>query len=412
MKKSTSHSSPNGDEHTALFYEDRFWEQYVGSKLVSDPVVAIVELVANAWDAGAKKVQITWPDESGAKLKIGDDGEGMTKEDFYRRWGGMSYDRLKHQGGTVDVRFEDSVRTRRVFGKNGIGRFAGFCFASSYQVSTAKGGERNIFIVRKGRSQPLEFELTRTESDDSHGTVIEIPRLNGSTIRPETVRTELGRRFLTDPAFEVLVNGIRIAFEDIESKGLEEIHVALPDFDTEITVKIIDAQRTDLTGRQHGVAWHVLGRLVGDCGWRDPEQRSLIDGRRVEAKRFTFIVEADLLQEAKAVKADWTGFDEENPKFQYVNSAVQSAITKRLLEVTKEKRAETTANVRRSFVPQVRRMSLLTRERWNTFVDKVAEACPSLTEQELKSVSGVLAHMEASASQYGLLHKLHDLRNR
>jgi hypothetical protein len=54
-------------------------------------------------------------------------------------------------------------------------------------------------------------------------------------------------------------------------------------------------------------------------------------------------------------------------------------------------------------------MSLIRREKWNNFVEKVAEECPSLTETELKTVSGVLANMEVANSQYGLLHKLHEL---
>jgi hypothetical protein len=402
-------SQPVAAAQPELIYDDRFWEQYVGTKLVTDPVIAIVELVANCWDAGAKKVEINWPEESGQSLSVKDDGEGMTKEEFYRRWGGMSYDRIRNQGATVDVEMGAMIQTRKVFGKNGIGRFAGFCFSSEYTVSTAKNGTLNTFIVRKGTARPLEFELKGSEPDTSHGTTVAIHRVNGIILASETIRTELGRRFLTDPAFQVLVNGVRINFEDIEDKGLEEMHVEVPDLAIHITVKIIDAKRTDRTGRQHGVAWHVLGRLVGDCGWKDPEQKSLIDGRRVEAKRFTFIVEADLLHEAGAVKPDWSGFDEDNKTFQIVNTAVQSEITKRLLEVTKEKRAETTANVRRSFGLQIRQMSLIRREKWNNFVEKVAEECPSLTETELKTVSGVLANMEVANSQYGLLHKLHEL---
>ena len=396
-------------EQPDLFFDDRFWEQYVGTKLVHDPVIAIVELVANCWDAGAKDVKITWPEEGNSPLEVIDDGEGMSKAEFYRRWGGMSYDRVKNQGTSVEVQIGGVTRTRKVFGRNGIGRFAGFCFASEYQVATAKEGSQNVFLVKKGRTRPLDFDHLKTEEAETTGTTITIKRVNGSTIRPETVRTELGRRFLTDPAFQVAVNGVKIAFDDIEDKGVEKILVPVPSLDTEIEVKVIDAQRTDPTGRQHGVAWHVLGRLVGDCGWKDPEQRSLIDGRRVEARRFTFIVEADLLQEAGAVKPDWSGFEEENETFVTVNAAVQEAITKRLLEVTKEKRDETTSNVRRSHAHQVKQMSPIRREKWNLFVEKVAEECPSLTESELKSVSGVLANMEVANSQYGLLHKLHEL---
>lgn len=109
------------------------------------------------------------------------------------------------------------------------------------------------------------------------------------------------------------------------------------------------------------------------------------------------------------MKADWSGFHEEHEKFVEINRAVQSAITKRLLAVTQEKRAETTSNIRRSFTPQTQQMTPLKRERWNTFVEQVAEECPSLTESELKSVSGVLAKMEVAGSKYALLHQLHSL---
>lgn len=392
-----------------LFYEDRFWEQYVGKTLVTDPVVAIVELVANAWDAGAKRVDVGWPSEPGQTLRIQDDGEGMTREEFYRRWGTLSYDRLKAQGDTVEIRTDGGTRERRVFGRNGIGRFAAFCFGNAYGVETGKDGKIVRFNVRKGSDKPLKFQFLGEEPSDKRGTVIEVPKVLGAMLPAETIRAELGRRFLTDPNFEVYVDRVRIDFEDIEKKGLEILSVPVPELDTTITVRVIDAMRTDRTVRQHGVAWHVLGRLVGDCDWKDPDQKSLIDGRRVEAKRFTFIVDADILSEHGAVEPDWSGFIERNEAFKSVNSAVQAAITARLLEATTEKRNEISRTIRSTFASDVRKLSPLRREHWNVFVEKVQEACPSLTENELKSVSGVLATMELAQSQYQLLHKLNAL---
>src|ERR1035437_260671 len=392
-----------------LLYDERFWEQYAGHKLVSDPITAIVELVANSWDAGATKVNIGWPTNIGDAVEIADDGEGMTKDEFYLRWGTLSYDRTKTQSPIITVTTGAQKKSRRVFGRNGIGRFAAFCFGPEYTVSTSKAGIENRFRVKKGKTRPLDFEhLGESESAQS-GTVVHVPRTVSGIVSEITVRTELGRRFLTDPSFQVAVNSVLIDFEDIGEKGLDVIKVQIPELEAEVEIKIIDAQRTDRTIRQHGFAWHVLGRLVGDCDWKDPEQKSLIDGRRVEAKRFTFIVEADMLQEYGAVKPDWTGFEEDNEKFKLINAAVQNAVTNRLLVATREKRQEITQNIRRSFAPQVHQLTPLKRERWNVFVDKVAEECPSLTEQELKSVSGVLAKMEVAQSQYALLHKLHEL---
>lgn len=377
--------------------------------MISDPVVALVELVANAWDAGSRKVEIKWPIHEGDSLVVGDNGEGMSRDEFRTRWGHLSYNRLKNQGATVTIKIDDTERQRKVFGRNGIGRFASFCFGEKYEVTTTKAGVTCKFSVRKGNSKPLDIDDLPCEAASNSGTIIEVRNVAGIQLPAETIRTELGRRFLTDPAFQVWVNSVPIAFSDIEAKGLEMMTVKIPSINQSITIKIIDAQRTDPTGRQHGVAWHVLGRLVGECGWKDPEQRSLIDGRRVEAKRFTFIVEADMLQEAGAVKPDWSGFEEDNDTFLAVNAAVQSAITQRLLAVTKEKREETTANVKRSLRPQMAQMTPLRREKVQNFVERIAEVCPSLSENELKSVAGVLAKMEVATTQYGLLHKLRDL---
>ena len=392
-----------------LFYDDRFWAQYLGTKMISDPVVALVELVANAWDAGSKNVQVRWPVHEGDPLVVEDDGEGMTRKEFKSRWGHLSYNRTKHQGATVTVEIDGVDSQRRVFGRNGIGRFAAFCFGSEYTVTTTKNKTTSKFSVQKGLSRPLEIKTLPSRHASKPGTIIEIKNVAGIHLPAETIRTELGRRFLTDPVFQVWVNSVPIAFSDIEDKGLEIISVPIPALGQSIDIKVIDAQRTDPTGRQHGVAWHVLGRLVGECGWKDPEQRSLIDGRRVEAKRFTFIVVADLLQEAGAVKPDWSGFEEENSTYKAVNTAIQSAITERLLAVTKDKRDETTSIVKQSLNSQLIHMTPLRREKVKNFVERVAEECPSLSETELKSVAGVLAKMEVASTQYGLLHKLRDL---
>lgn len=392
-----------------LFFGDRFWEQYLGKRIVNDPVIALVELVANAWDAGAKEVKIEWPVDASGKISVSDNGQGMSEDEFNLRWRDMSYDRVKNQGSTIDVSVDGTVRKRQVFGKNGIGRFAAFCFSAQYQVQTSKGDLSHTFLISKGRKQAIEIELLDRAEAQFSGTTVSVQQAPGSILPDETIRMELGRRFLIDPAFKVSVNGVYIDFEDIKDDGMEVRTLSIPELKTEITIRIIDSKRSDRTVRQHGVAWHVIGRLVGDCDWKDPEQRSLVDGRRVEAKRFTFIVEADILNGTKAVKPDWSGFDESDETFKLINDRVQPIITGYLLDVTKEKRAETTKNVRSSFSRETKEMSPLRRERWTTFVEQVAAECPSLSENELKSVSGVLAQMELADSKYGLLHKLHEL---
>ena len=400
-------SKPAKPEQQLLF-DPRFLEQYTGRTLLHDPVSAIVELVANSWDAGATKVAIDWPQASNDTLRVRDNGEGMTEEQFLRRWLTLSYDRLKEQGSTVAIVGQPSHAPRAVFGRNGIGRFAAFCFGNEYTVSTAANGKKVTYAVRRGLVKPIDLERRKEGMSSDSGTVIEVIHDGRTPLSAETIRSELGKRFLTDPVFEVSVNTVRVNFEDIEQKGVEEFPVEIGDVQP-VRVLMIDTQRTDRTTKQHGVAWHVNGRLVGKCGWSGNGFDDIVDGRRIEAKRFTFIIFADCLATTDAVRPDWSGFNEDNALYQKVREKVLPTLRERILNLAKDRRNETTKEVRRANAAVLRQMTPLSREKWNEFVEQAQETCPSLSQPELQSLSGVLANLEISGSRYALLHKLHGL---
>jgi hypothetical protein len=330
-----------------LLFDPRFLEQYTGRTLLHDPVTAVVELVANGWDAGATRVAIDWPQASGDVLRVSDNGEGMTEEQFRRRWLTLAYDRVKEQGDTVGVVGRPDLAIRAVFGRNGIGRFAAFCFGSEYLVTTAAEGRRVTYAVRRGLEMPIVLEKRNQAKATESGTVIEVAQNGQTPLSAESIRSELGKRFLTDPAFEVSVNTIRVNFEDIDQKGVEEFMVDIGSSQP-VRVLMIDAQRTDRTTKQHGVAWHVNGRLVGKCGWSGNGFDDLVDGRRIEAKRFTFIIFADCLATTDAVKHDWSGFNEDNDLYKKVREKVLPALRERILNLAKDRRDETTREVRRA----------------------------------------------------------------
>ena len=60
--------------------------------ITSSPDIALTELVANAWDAGALHVDITLPTDEERNLCIKDDGCGMSEQEFNERW--MTYGHL------------------------------------------------------------------------------------------------------------------------------------------------------------------------------------------------------------------------------------------------------------------------------------------------------------------------------
>ena len=145
-------------EQRALLYDERFLESYAGA-IITDPATAIVELVANCWDAYATEVNITWPDTQLEKqFKITDNGHGMTRDEFQHIWRTIAYNRLSSGGATTAPPQDVQGSPRLVFGKNGKGRFASFCFASEYLITSRKNGQEFVCRVHRTATDPLVLE--------------------------------------------------------------------------------------------------------------------------------------------------------------------------------------------------------------------------------------------------------------
>lgn len=289
-----------------VLFDERFLDRYAGA-IISVPEVAIVELVANAWDAWATRVEIEWPEKgSGRVFSITDNGKGMTHTEFRRRWATFDYDRQSEQGRLSPPPEElKSYGPRRPYGRNGKGRHAAFLFGDPYRVRTWRDDEEVTYEVRRGLTAPFDLELVASQEQvPGHGTQICAPFGGSVGTTAQQVREAIGTRFLSDPSFTVLVDGKAVTFQDVPSAKLREIDVQVPGHGV-AHLTIIDTLKADKTTRQHGIAWWIDARLVGSPGWAAFD----LDGRTSEAKRFLFIVRADFLADAGATLSDWSGFD-------------------------------------------------------------------------------------------------------
>jgi len=114
----------------------------IGKDLISNEVVALVELIKNAYDADAKKVRITFEEPlrpSEGSILIEDDGVGMTLDTVRRAW---------FEPATISkTRARTTASGRRVTGEKGIGRFAAARLAQTLELVTlAKGGKRSVRV--------------------------------------------------------------------------------------------------------------------------------------------------------------------------------------------------------------------------------------------------------------------------
>lgn len=385
-----------------------FLEKLAGKSILHDPKTAIIELVANAWDAGASEVKITWPTRDNEQFfSIEDDGCGLTEQEFTSRWRTLAYDRIQSQGNTIIVK--DKKRT--VFGKNGVGRFAGFCFGESYYVASNKDQQHIEYQIKQG-SGDSPFSLEKCEPTSflkEKGTKIFVREKTSIRIDEEKIRSEIGMRFLTDPSFTCSVNGITVNFSHIPSENINE-HIIKLDSGESIHIFIIDTNDADKTTKQHGIAWHVNRRLVGESDWKSYAFDEIIDGRSSEAKSHTFIINADFLANSDSVKKDWTGFNS-TPEFLITRNKVFDFVKSHINGQTKQKRDRVFSNVRKVHEKELSKLTPLRVERWEEFVTEIQTECISLNEKDLLKLSGFLIKMEQSDTKYSLISKLHELNS-
>lgn len=90
----------------------------LGRDLITDSNIAVLELVKNSYDAYAKRVTITFDNDS---LIISDDGKGMTENDIINKWLLLAYSAKKDN--TEDSDYRNKIK-RKYAGAKGIGRLS------------------------------------------------------------------------------------------------------------------------------------------------------------------------------------------------------------------------------------------------------------------------------------------------
>ncbi len=132
-----------------LFEED-YLVRTLG-RIARDPEVALTELVANAWDAGASQVDTAIPLAKDANLVVRDNGHGLTPAQFKARWMTLGYDRVKNQGEDVEFAPERKDLRRRLMAATGRG--VTDCFASGICIRWRRGAGEGLHVRDRNAEQ-------------------------------------------------------------------------------------------------------------------------------------------------------------------------------------------------------------------------------------------------------------------
>ncbi|HEU0037537.1 MAG TPA: ATP-binding protein [Kofleriaceae bacterium] len=201
--------------------------RHLGMNLYSSLPPVLSELVANAYDARARRADIALADES---VTISDDGIGMNRDDIQRKYLVVGRDRRVADPPpppTADP-FVTWPRRDKPMGRKGIGKLAMFSIANEVEIVSVRG--ESIVALRMKRedieaaakaNQPYHPEEFVPEKPPQTGTQITLKRLRRSrAISKDAVVRAIARRFSVinskppgsppDSDFDVFVGGDQV----------------------------------------------------------------------------------------------------------------------------------------------------------------------------------------------------------
>ena len=103
----------------------------LGRGLYSNAAAVLTELIANAWDADATRVDITIKDDGdNSFVTVADNGCGMTPDQLNERYLMVGYRKRDNEGG------ESKMYKRPYMGRKGLGKLSVFAIADTLSVTS------------------------------------------------------------------------------------------------------------------------------------------------------------------------------------------------------------------------------------------------------------------------------------
>lgn len=194
-------------------------QRFLGSELIADPNVAIIEFVKNSYDAGASHVLIQFSiEKTPTSLTIADDGVGMNAKQFEANWMHPGFsgkvDKTTPRAAAASATPAQAREAARVpVGEKGIGRLAAGRLGEVLDVYTRRAANRPWLHVHfrwedfDDMNVPLDevpiaydYETAPADPPNATGTIVVISdlsqkweeRVRGRAVRGRR-RTKLGR---------------------------------------------------------------------------------------------------------------------------------------------------------------------------------------------------------------------------
>lgn len=393
----------NSEHIYRSLFEDDYLVRTLNSSITSQADIALTELVANAWDAGATKVSVFIPDEYGDLLVIEDNGNGLTAEEFQERWMTLGYNKLLRQG--KQVLFPDNKKRspRIAYGRNGIGRHSLLCFNDEYHVITSKNGkELSLTVSTKVQGQAISVTNQNISPSSKHGTRLEV-QVDRNLPNVDKIREIISARFLHDPEFIIEINKKQLSLDQLD--GLLDTTELKTSDGYSITANFIDSKKSSRKSIYQGIAFWESGRLIGIPSW-GLGTIFYLDGRTALAKRYTIVIQSNEL--SKLVKEDWSGF-KNTKETENLYQTVSEYVNIMFKQTAKANLEETKAIVKQELAVKLKDASPLAQYEVDEIIENISINSPTATKETISIAVEAVLNLESSKNGQELLTKLSQL---
>ena len=192
----------------------------LGIKLYGNLGPVLSELISNSWDADAKHVSITLPEEKitpKSTITITDDGHGLSYDDIQSKY--LMIGRKRRVDGEI------TKKGRKVIGSKGIGKLSVFGVANVVEIETVSNKKITTFkmnlndILKAARNNKIYYPritINKKQTSKNNGTIVKLHALKRkSEIDVDIIRKNVSRHFdIINKNFVVNVNNKPITAND------------------------------------------------------------------------------------------------------------------------------------------------------------------------------------------------------
>ena len=233
----------------------------LGDQLIRQPRQAFFELVKNAYDADATRIEIRVVRRGRGRIEIQDDGTGMSERDIREKWCRLASE------NKVAAPYTEHFRRRRL-GAKGIGRFSAAKLGDRLKLTTRPRGARDQITVTLDFSQctderdlgdiALDYRAGKARATLRHGTIIRIEDLRHDWTRRDLQGLRRDLETLIDPESEDRTFQIFLSVSEWPTLSGPLTNPLVGQESHRLEFNIADGGRNEVSIHAHGAATRAV----------------------------------------------------------------------------------------------------------------------------------------------------------